>query len=356
LKEALFEKLQQLASLPGAPGFEVPVLRELKASLEPLADQIEVDSLGNIFAYKSGDQPGPRLMIAAHADQIGAVVKYIDRNGYLKFEKLGGILDGLLVGRKVLVNGHLGVVGTKAGHYQTAEERTRIVPYEQLYIDMGASSREEVLAMGINIGDPITYISPVERFSNSDRVCGGAIDNRLGCAVLLQVMEELQGISFRGEVAAVITVQEEVGLRGATVASYRVNPDLMLALDTIPAGGTPDVSPELINTEIGKGPIFALVTGRGGRGLITPLRLKELLVQVAEAEGQPYQLMVFPAGNNDATAAHLVRAGIPSASVTLPRRYSHSPVEVADLNDAVAAVKILVGVVRGMAEHDLSFF
>ncbi len=356
MKEALFEKLQDLSAIPGAPGFEGEVLQELQNRMEPLVDRIEADNMGNIFAYKSGDRPGPRLMVAAHADQIGAMVKYIDADGYIKFEKLGGILDSLITGRKVLVKGHLGVVGTKAGHYQTAEDRTKVTPSEELYIDVGADSREGVHELGISIGDPITYLSPVERFTNADRVCGGAVDDRLGCAVLLQLLEDLQETEFAGELVAVITVQEEVGLRGATVASFRINPDIMLALDTIPAGGTPDVKPELINTGIGKGPIFAVMSGRGGRGMITHPRVKELLVRSAEEEGQPYQLMVFPAGNNDATAAHLVREGIPSASITLPRRYSHSPVEVADLNDAVAAVNILAGVIKRMDAADLSFF
>jgi endoglucanase len=355
MKEALFKKLSELADIPGAPGHEQQVLREMRDRLEPLADSIEVDNLGNVYARKKGAHPGPTVMIAAHADQIAATVKHIDEDGFLRFEKTGGILDSLLAGRKVLVDGHFGVVGTKAGHYQTAEERKKVIPSEELYIDVGAASREDVVEMGIGIGDQITYLSPVERFSNEDLVCGGAIDDRLGCAVLLQVMERIQDVSCAGELVAVVTVQEEVGLKGARVSSYRVNPDVMIALDTIPCGGTPDVSDDLINTEIGRGPIFAVVTGRGGSGLIVPPAVRELLVNAAESRDEPYQLMVFSAGNNDASAARLVREGIPAGSVTLPRRYSHSPVEVADLNDAEAAVNILVGVVEDMEDRELSF-
>jgi len=355
LKEQLYNTLKDLAEIPGAPGHEQEVLRELLRRMRPLADSIEVDTMGNIFARKSGARPGPTTMIAAHADQIAAFVKHIDDRGFLRFEPAGGWLASLAAGRKVIVNGQFGVVGIKSGHYQTADERTRVTPMQQLYIDVGASSRAEVLELGINVGDPVTYLSPVERFANQDLVCGGAVDDRLGCAVLLKVLEELQEQDFAGEVVAVITVQEEVGLKGAGVATYRVDPDVMIALDTIPAGGTPDVSADLISTEIGKGPIFALTAGRSSGGLIVPKGVRELLVGAAEEAGQPYQLMVFSAGNNDASAARLVREGIPAGSVTLPRRYSHSPVEVADLNDAEAAVHILVSVVRRMEHQDLSF-
>jgi len=219
-----------------------------------------------------------------------------------------------------------------------------------MYIDLGTSSREETLSLGVDVGSPLVLRSSVERMSNSDLVYGGALDNRLGGAVLLQFMRELDPSDLLGEVVAVVTVQEEVGLRGAAVAAHRVRPDLALALDTVPAGGTPDLQDSVATARIGVGPVFCLVTGRAGRGMIVPSYMRDLLIRSARAAGQSYQLMIMDGGNNDAAAIQLAGQGTPAASIGVPRRYSHSPVEMAHLDDAVAAVKILLSFVREMGQ------
>lgn len=204
--------------------------------------------------------------------------------------------------------------------------------------------------MGIAIGTPITYSSPLMRFTDRDLICAGGLDNRLGCAVLLRAFEKLG--EFTGTFVACVTVQEEVGLRGAMTASSKIGPDILLAVDTIPAGGTPDLSPEDVATEVGKGPVLAVAT----RGMITHPRVQDLLVHTAREAQEPHQMMLFDGGDNDAAAPHRLGQGIPSGSVSLPRRYSHSPVEVASLGDAVSAVRILTGFARRMAGWDFSFF
>ncbi|MFP4200311.1 MAG: M42 family peptidase, partial [Clostridia bacterium] len=184
---------------------------------------------------------------------------------------------------------------------------------------------------------------------------GAGLDDRAGCAVSWQTLEEVGDGDFGGEFWVVFTVQEEVGLRGAGVAATRVSPDFALALDTIPCGGTPDVRPDQLHTDIGRGPVFAMVSGQRGQFAAHP-RLRQILLDAAQKCQAPYQPMVFAGGNNDASSIQIAGTGVAAASVTLPRRYSHSPVEMGDLRDMVAATNIITTVVRDMETFgDFSF-
>jgi len=246
------------------------------------------------------------------------------------------------LGRKVRINGHLGVIGVKAGHLQSPEERTKVVSANNLYIDMGVDSDQEIADMGIRIGDAIVYDSMLESMTNTDRVVGKAIDDRIGCAVLVKLFERLQGVELQGDLYAVITVQEEVGLRGATVATFKLNPDYAIALDTIPSGDTPDINTlKELPIRIGQGPVFPLLAGGGARGNIMHRGFKNFLIDTAEKHGIPYQLATFSGGTTDISSIHLSREGIVSGAITMPRRYSHSPVELLDLNDAVNVLALL---------------
>lgn len=335
----------QLTALPGVSGFETPVARFMAKGLREVADEVTADTMGNVFATIRGNRPGPTVMIAAHSDEIGLIVKNIEPSGYIRFDKIGGMIDPLLIGRHVTVRGHLGVISVKAGHLQTAAERTQVKPHSELFIDVGEDGVDAVKRLGIRIGDPIEQKSDLQFFANGDRFSGKAVDDRLGCAVLLTLFESIaaSGKDIAGTLVGVVTVQEEVGLRGAEVAAYRVNPDLAIALDTMPAGDTPDVNfSKELPVGIGRGPTFQVMSGgSGGRGIIVNPRVRKLLEDTAEAAGAPYQVTTFVGGNTDATAMHLVRAGIPSGVIALPRRYSHSPVEMGDIRDAVGAFRIL---------------
>ncbi|MEX2356036.1 MAG: M20/M25/M40 family metallo-hydrolase [Thermaerobacterales bacterium] len=354
LQQRIFELTRELAALPGPPGAEQPVIRALVDKMKAITPEVDVDHFGNIYAWKRGGD-GPTLLVAAHSDELGLFVRQIDQRGFIRFTKAGGIADGLLPGRKVWVGGHLGVVGVKAGHFQTEEDRRRVVPASELYIDVGVNSAEEVRALGIRAGDPVTFKDDLDLLPGG-RIAGKAIDNRLGCAVVVEALAALQSEDIQGSVCVVINVQEEVGLRGATMSAYRVAPDIGLAVDTIPCGGTPDVSESQVDTDIGRGPLLPFLSQGGAKGMMTHPAVMKLMVDTAEEEGLPYQVMHFIGGNNDATAIHLSRGGIPSGSVCLARRYSHSPVEMADLGDAAAGVKLLVGIARRLGpDLDLSF-
>ena len=208
------------------------------------------------------------------------MVKSIQPDGFLRIDKLGGVLDALLLGRKVWVNGHLGVVGVKSGHLQSADEKTRVTPLDLLYVDVGASSSEEVARMGIRIGDPWVWLSELEQMTNPDLLVGKAIDNRLSCAVLLQVLRELQGAALDGTLIALVAVQEEVGLRGAKVAAEHAAPDYAVCVDTFMSGDTPDVNYyREMPVGIGRGPVNLLAN----TGHIAHQAVAEMMEQSAGA-------------------------------------------------------------------------
>ncbi len=346
---SILERLQTLAAIDAIAGQEQPLVAYLRDALEPICEEVSVDAVGNLYAIRRGPIDGPSVMIAAHTDEIGLVVKAIEPNGFLRFEKVGGVLDNLLPARLVRVAGHLGVIGMKAGHYQTAAERTTVRPHTAMYIDVGACSAASVAAMGIAIGDPIAFVSEVVSFGHeAPRVAGKAIDNRLGCAVLWQLLEA--GAPPAGTLIAAFTSQEEVGLKGAAVAGRRYQPDLALALDTMPSGDTPDMDlTQDLNVAIGSGPALQVLAGSGGRGFLVNQSVKRYLQRLAAEAGVPLQLTAFSGGNNDAATIAWSGLGVPAASLCLPRRYSHSPLEVADLRDAEATLALLRGVVDGMA-------
>ncbi len=351
MRDDLWVKMTQLAEIPGVSGQEQAVVHFLWDELAGRADAAEIDSLGNVYIRREGRRPGPEMLVAAHSDQIGAAVKYVDKAGFLRMERVGGTLDALLVGRKVRVGSVPGVVGVKPGHYQSDEERRTVPDTDQLYVDVGADNQDEVYDMGIQIGTQITYDDQLSRMADGNRFAGAAVDDRAGCAVLWQLLEEMVSADFGGTLWAVFTVQEEVGLRGAGVAAEYIQPDFGIALDTIPCGGTPDVKDRQLHTRIGEGPVLALAAGRRCSAPMHPA-VRDLLISAAEDNGIPYQPMIFSGGNNDAAAMQIAADGIPAGSVTLPRRYSHSPVEMADLRDLEATTNLLHAVTERMEEKD----
>jgi putative aminopeptidase FrvX len=273
LKQALRSRLAALTALDGVSGHEQAVVAYLRDALVPLADEVRVDSMGNVYATLAGQGRAPHLMLEAHSDEIGATVKSIQPDGYLRILGVGGVSPAMLVGRNVRVHGHHGVIGVKSGHLQTADERKRVAEVYELYVDMGAGSAEAVAFMGIRVGDAVAYDSPLQDYANPDRVSGKAIDNRIGCAVLLQVLKELDHRAPAGTLSVVICVQEEIGLRGARVASYTAQPDYAVAVDTFMSGDTPDVDYYRdLSAAIGRGPVLLLANSgeslraRGGTG------------------------------------------------------------------------------------------
>jgi endoglucanase len=347
LKARLRQELAQLTALDGVSGHEQAVVRRLRDLMEPLADRVEVDALGNLYATRdSGD--APHLMVAAHSDEIGGLVAAIEAGGWLRLQTVGGVSEAMLVGRKVRVRGVLGVVGVRPGHLQSESERRMAPELEQLYVDLGFDSADDVAAIGIRPGDQITWQSELEAVANEDRVVGKGIDNRISCLLAVELLRSLKGQSLAGPLTVVVAVQEEVGLKGARVAAERVRPDCALVVDTTPCADTPDSQHvHTFPARLGRGPVLQVSSGRQAGGFILLESVRDYLIGIAEAERIPYQLAPFAYGNTDAASIYVSAGGIPTAAVTIPRRYSHSPVEMLDLNDAVAALRLC----RAVVEH-----
>ena len=359
LRDGLRETLRDLVALHGVSGFEQALVHYFQQRVGRLADAVEVDRYGNVTATRRGRQERPRLMISAHLDEIGFIVKGIEPDGFLRFDRLGGTADALLPSRRVSVSGHFGVIGAKAGHLQSAEEQARAATIGDMYIDVGAPSAADVAAMGIRVGDPVTFIGELAEFSDGHRVCGKGMDDRAGVAILIHLLEELRDVTPFATVHAVATVLEQVGLRGASMAAHRLRPDYAIAIDGLSAGDTPDSSPTRdISVVMGRGPVVLLAASTGNfRGSIAHPAMKRYLLGAADAEAVPVQLAThITRGSTEAASIHLSRDGIPTISIGVPRRYSYSPNEVVDLDDLAGAVQVLTRFVREMEQHgDLGF-
>ncbi|HET7615325.1 MAG TPA: M20/M25/M40 family metallo-hydrolase, partial [Bacillales bacterium] len=293
------------------------------------------------------NRPGPRLLVTAHMDEVGFIVKKVEANGLLRFEKLGGHDDRILLAQKVIVRSkggpRLGAIGTISAHYKKFDSADKVRDYRQLYIDVGAASKQEVADLGIEVGDPITWASTVEHLGSEQtgRIVGKAFDDRAGCAVLLQLLEELQERDFAGEVIALFAVQEEVGLRGAKVALANVDFDLAIALDTTAVADTPeDVMDDSLR--LGGGAGIKIIDA----SLIAHPALKDKLVELAKKCQINYQLEIFTGIGTDAGAVTLANKGVPTGVLSIPSRNAHSPVEVIDLRDLEAVKRLLSRFVR----------
>jgi len=351
--QPLLQLLEELTSIHGPSGFEDPVIRIFNSKIKPYVDSLDADYQGNVWGTIRGVNANetPSLLLAAHFDEIGFIVTYITENGFLRFRKLGEPSERALQGQRVIVHskktGLPGVVGVKPGHITTPEEARRIPPLEEMYIDVGASSEQEVRDMGIEVGSPITFMQNQISLGNPYRVAGKAIDNRAGLTVILSVAEKLRENRPKGTVYLGATVEEENGLRGAAVLPRNLDADMIVAIDTVPTDGTPDLSLGLLPYAIGKGPIIKVSEDHG---LVTNSKVRGLLIKAAEEAGVPYQLGAATPGVSDATAFQKATTGVPTGMLALPRRYSHSPVETLDLRDLNWAIEIIVKAVSMIDE------
>lgn len=333
--------LKKLSDAPGVSGFEEEIRNIMINELKNHADEIEVDKLGNMIATRKGKADGKKIMLAAHMDEIGLMIRYIDKKGFIKFSKIGGINDQMLLNQKVSIHTSKGVVpgviGSKPPHRMKEAERKKVLDYENMFIDIGASNREEAEGM-VKLGDTVTIDQSFEALGKLHK--GKALDNRIGCAILIEVIKRAK---TNATIYAVGTVQEEVGLKGAKTSAFKLNPDMALALDVTIAGDHPGIKEEDAPAKIGGGPAIIL-TDASGRGLITHPTVKDLLIKVADQDEIPYQLEVSEGGTTDATAIHLTREGIPTGVISPPTRYIHTPVSVVAMEDVENAVKLILAV------------
>lgn len=349
--DEFFNLLKRLADAFGIPGYEEEVRSIIIDELKPYADELWVDRLGNVVAVKKGSGDA-RVMVAAHMDEIGLMVKSIDEHGFLYIAPVGGWSDIILPGQRLRImtrSGKLvyGVVGTKPPHVMTPEEAKQVIPIDKLFVDVGASSRKEVEEMGIQVGSPIDLDREAVRIGKH-RATGKAFDDRVGVAVMIEAFKRLAERGVEATVYAVATVQEETGLKGARTIAYALQPDAALSIDVTIAADVPGVEEPKHITKLGKGPAIKIIDGRSGSGTISDKRIVRLLEEAAREEGIPFQYEVATGGTTDATAIQLTRSGVPVSAVSIPTRYIHSPVEVLDLRDAVNAARLIAAAVARM--------
>jgi endoglucanase len=335
------EMLKKLVEAPSVSGFEEDVSSLLKKELKPFVDEVRTDKIGNVIARKGSGSP--KVMIAAHMDEIGLIVKYVNKEGFIIFDKIGGWDERILPARKVIIHGSkgpvVGVLGSKPPHLQEKDEQRRPIKFKEMFIDIGASSEDDVKKAGVGVGDFITNHSTFEKLQGT-KVTSHAFDNRIGCLVLLEAAKRLK--TFKGTVYFVGTVKEEIGLIGIRGSTYSVNPDVMLALDTTIAGDMPGLSPSEAPLTLGGGPSLEIKDAMS----VVHSKVKKWVTETARKGKIKIQLDVMSGGATDASIAPTIREGIPAGSLTVPTRYVHSPVEVADMRDIESCVKLCVKLIE----------
>lgn len=345
---SLSENLEKLSNACGVTGRENQVRDLMIQLLKPYADEIQVDKMENVIAIKKGKAKSPKIMLAAHMDEVGLMVKTITKDGFIQFTKMGGIDDRILPAQKINVYTkkgiYSGIIGSKPPHIQKEDERKKIITYDELFIDVGAENKEDAANMGVAIGDPVVFDIKYTSLGR-DAVIGKAFDNRAGCITMVETLKLLKQSDCT--VCLVGTVQEEVGLRGAATAAFGVDPDLAIALDVTIAGDVPGVREFDTSVKMGKGPALTI----SDSGLITHPKVLRWLIDTAEEEKIPFQLESGLLGSTDAARISVTRQGIPSGTVSIPTRYIHSPVGMLSLKDLENSAKLTAAAIQKATKY-----
>ena len=340
--------LKNLMATPGLCGHEDRVRRLIKNLIEPLGIPTQTDRLGNLIATLPGDAALPSVMVFTHMDQLGFVVRKIEEDGFVRVERVGGVPERALASQSVLFQlgegqDRYGVIANKSHHATLPEEKYRVVPYRELYVDTGLSGADAVLAAGIQVGTPIVYAPDCIELTES-RFAGPAVDDRAGCAVLLEAIRHWVGLEGLPTIHVVFSVQEEFNLRGAVTAAQALQPDMAIQLDLLLTGDTPDMADQS-NVVLGGGAGISLYSfhGRGTlNGTIPHPALTALFEKAAERENLNLQRSAQSGVLTETSYVQLVGSGVACIDVGFPCRYTHSSLEVCDLNDLQALAQLLV--------------
>ena len=352
MRERLKKNLMQLMRLPGLSGYEDRVRNNLKNELKLLNVKAQTDRLGNLVSSFPGD--GPSVMLFAHMDQLGFIVRKIEEDGFLLVERVGGVPEKALPSQAVLVlvadgKDLEGVIANKSHHATEKSEKYQVLPYQKLFIDVGLKNSSEVEKAGIRIGSPIVF-SPKSFQIGRDRIAGTSVDDRAGCAVGLEIARYLSTRIKGPPVHLVFTVQEEYNLRGALPIAQKLLPDIAIQLDLIMATDTPDMK-DRGNVVLGKGPVMSMFSfhGRGTlNGVIPHPKMVGLLEQTSQKLKIPLQRSAHTGALTDLSYVQLVGEGVASIDLGFPMRYSHSSLEVCDLNDLVGLTELLIGTLENI--------
>jgi putative aminopeptidase FrvX len=336
--------LQLLADTPGPPGFEEPIRKVLVEQMRPLASSLTFDGLGSIIATQG--TTGPRVMVDAHMDELGGMIRRVTPNGLLTMQMLGGWLDQALVDQRWIIIGSKGpvraVTGIRDVHVVPAEERTRVYPRDSLFLDVGASSAAEVAAMGVSPGDPVVPDAPFYVLNGTQNYVGKGWDDRVGCAVVVEAMRRLQSLPHANQIFWTVTTQEEIGLRGAETAAAVVKPEVAIAIE---GGVTGDVfpgRPEETQAKLGAGPGIFLYDSSA----LPNRRLTALVKQTAAEKNLPLQADLVQGYGDDSAEIQRSNGGVPTVNLVVPVRYTHAHNGVMNRRDFDQMVELVVALVQ----------
>ncbi|WP_373893105.1 M42 family metallopeptidase [Virgibacillus natechei] len=332
---------KNLTELQGAPGNEHLVRSFMKKELEKYSDEIIQDNLGGVFGVKQGE--GPKVMVAGHMDEVGFMITKITKNGMIRFQPLGGWWNQVLLAQRMQImtdNGPIvGVIGSVPPHNLTEEQRKKPMEIKNMLIDIGADDKEDAEKIGIKPGQAIVPITPFTPMANSKKILAKAWDNRYGCGLSIELLKELQNETVANQLFSGATVQEEVGLRGASVAANMIKPDIYYALDASPANDA-DGDKQAFG-QLGKGALLRIFD----RSMITHRGMREFVLDTAESNNIPYQYFVSQ-GGTDAGRVHTSGDGVPSAVVGICSRYIHTSASIIHVDDYAAAKELIVKLVK----------
>lgn len=330
--------LKKLSEAPGVSGNESRIKRIIIDEVKDFVDEIKEDSMGNLITIKKGKN-NFNIMVAAHMDEIGFMVKHIDDKGFISFETIGGFDPKSLGSQRVRIhssNGDiLGVIGLKPPHITSQDEKDKALKLEDLKIDIGLNSKEEVESLGIKPGDSITRDISFAELGKENIVSCKSFDNRAGCAILIEIIKKIKNPDFT--LYGVFTTQEEVGLRGAKAAAYGLDINFALIIDSTTAGPIPKTEIDKVTISLGKGPSIDLMD----RGFILNEKVKNLLIKSANDAKVPFQTHIS-SGSTDGAAVHITKEGIPTGVISIPSKYIHSTVEIVDINDLDNTLKLVM--------------
>ncbi|HEX7065752.1 MAG TPA: M42 family metallopeptidase [Bacillales bacterium] len=338
--------LKDLTDANGIPGNEKEPREVMRKYIEPYADEVQTDGLGSLVAVKKGKADGPKIMVAGHLDEIGFMVTKIDENGFLRFQTVGGWWEQVMAAQRVTVmtrKGNVpGVIGSKPPHILKPEERKKSMDVKDMFIDVSATSKEEAEEFGIRPGDAVVPVCDFTVMKNEKHLMNKAWDNRIGCAIAISVLKNLQDVDHPNTVYGVGTVQEEVGLRGAKTSASLIQPDIGLAVDTGIPGDTPGISEKDAQAKIGEGPQIIMYDS----SMVSHKGLRDFVTDTADAKGIPYQFEAIPGGGADSGAIHLTANGVPALAITIATRYIHTSASIIHRDDYENAVKLVTEVIK----------
>lgn len=338
--------LKDLTDAKGIPGNEREPREVMKKYITEYADEVLTDNLGSLIAKKVGQENGPKIMVAGHLDEVGFMVTRIDDKGFLYFQTVGGWWSQVMLAQRVTIvtsKGEItGITGSKPPHVLSPEARKKPIDLKDIFIDIGASSKEEAMEWGVKPGDMIVPYFEFTVMNNEKMLLAKAWDNRIGCAIAIDVLKNLKDSNHPNIVYGVGTVQEEVGLRGAKTAANLIEPDIGFGVDVGIAGDTPGVTEKEALSKMGKGPQIILYDA----SMVSHKGLRDLVTDTADELNIPYQFDSVPGGGTDSGSIHLTHKGVPTLSITIATRYIHSHAAMLHRDDYENAVKLIVEVIK----------